>query len=437
MTKTLRVDLADLEGIPHASGPSGTSVTVTAEYTSPVILEADGKIILSPKSKTMGAAGRVDFDNIYASDSEEVREDHRGFAVRVKVAIREPDGGTRTWARTVKPLEHMAETIRLGRMPSAEGLPPQWVSVDEVIGAANAAAAEAEAAGTSAQASVTLAQQAQAAAQAAKDAAEAISVSASIQHVSGTVALPETQGLHEVYALDTATVAGVTLDAGDAAVFRLLGTQWSYMVVGQHTAWQQGERIPDAVDSFTAPDGSIVGRVTETGGLTWAKDSTNSPVTGTATSTGVTWVRSNHLAKGSGEILANSSVLTLPQTNAQISFDYTLATSPAATRIAAGVGGQEDGQRISAFFDSTQGIKMYRWNAAGTGSVTKLGPDVTGQPLAGRMALGYDGTNAFVMIDGVTVLSVATAAAGLGTRCGVALSNGNGQTIDNVEVQLL
>lgn len=132
MTKTLRVELADLEGIPHSSAPAKTTVTVSARYTGPVIL-TDGTIIPTvPKSESMGSNGRVDF-TVYTSDSPDVREDHRGFAVRVDAKVTEPSGRSYTYTRTVKPLEYQTDIVRLGRMPSAEGLPPQWVTIEELV----------------------------------------------------------------------------------------------------------------------------------------------------------------------------------------------------------------------------------------------------------------------------------------------------------------
>ena len=132
-TKTLRVDLADLEGIPHATATAGTTVRVSAQYTSTVVLEADGTIIPPIiKTETMGATGRAQF-TVWASDSEEVREEYRGFAVKVTASIREPNGTERKWHRTVKPMVYQANIVRLGRLPTAEGLPPKWVTVSELI----------------------------------------------------------------------------------------------------------------------------------------------------------------------------------------------------------------------------------------------------------------------------------------------------------------
>ena len=59
-----------------------------------------------------------------------------------------------------------------------------------------------------------------------------------ILNVSGTVDLDDAPGIREVYATASATVEGVTLTEGDAAVFRYLAGAWTYMVVGEHTTWQ-------------------------------------------------------------------------------------------------------------------------------------------------------------------------------------------------------
>lgn len=71
-----------------------------------------------------------------------------------------------------------------------------------------------------------------------------------IQNVSGTVDLPNAPGIVEVYATAAASVEGVALAAGDAAVFRYFSDEWTFMIVGQHTAWQDvsGDTPPDPIE---------------------------------------------------------------------------------------------------------------------------------------------------------------------------------------------
>lgn len=107
-----------------------------------------------------------------------------------------------------------------------------------------------------------------------------------VAEVSGVVDLGTTPGLYEVYALDAATVQGVALVAGDAAVFRLLGGVWSYMVVGVHTSWQAvpsgpGDPVAVVASAPTWTDDTI------NGGGSWSTPTiagvTYSPASGTVT----------------------------------------------------------------------------------------------------------------------------------------------------------
>lgn len=110
-------------------------------------------------------------------------------------------------------------------------------------------------------AAVEAAQAAQAAAEAAAveaaEAVEGVGTGGGVRSVSGTVDLGAAPGLYEVYALDAATVQGVPLVAGDAAVFRYLAGEWSWMIVGRHTSWQTEGGVvtpPGDVSVVTGPD---------------------------------------------------------------------------------------------------------------------------------------------------------------------------------------
>lgn len=75
-----------------------------------------------------------------------------------------------------------------------------------------------------------------------------------IRNVSGTLNLTDEPGIVEVYATASATVEGVALAAGDAAVFRYLSGAWTYMVVGTHTTWQSISATPVTANVPTADD---------------------------------------------------------------------------------------------------------------------------------------------------------------------------------------
>lgn len=131
--KTLRVELADLEGIPHGSAPAGTRAEITAAYTGVVAL-TDGTLIPNAiKAKTVASSGVVNF-SVYPSDSPDVREEYRGFGVTVTAKVQSLNGTTVTARRTVVVPDSSPSTVHLGNLPPADPLPPQWTTVEEVIG---------------------------------------------------------------------------------------------------------------------------------------------------------------------------------------------------------------------------------------------------------------------------------------------------------------
>lgn len=117
--KTLTVSLADLEGQPHGSHSAATNVTVSARYTSPLVM-ADGIVIPAAiKSKQLPATGSVSFE-VYASDDTAVATASQGFAV-VVTAEGKSLRGERAWRveRTVKLLMNTASPVALGSLAEA------------------------------------------------------------------------------------------------------------------------------------------------------------------------------------------------------------------------------------------------------------------------------------------------------------------------------
>ena len=177
--KTLTVALADLEGTPHGTASSRTSVRVTARYSGPVVLES-GKIIPPAiKGRPLPTTGVVEFE-VYESDSTLVRADHRGFAVVVTATLTQTGGPERGQGgvqvtRTVKVLNSTASPVSLGTLSPAEPVPPQWTTVadfaDELTATAEAARNDAATALTAAQSSQAAAQQSAADTEVAKQAA--------------------------------------------------------------------------------------------------------------------------------------------------------------------------------------------------------------------------------------------------------------------------
>ena len=134
--KTLTVTLKDLEGIPHADLSARTNVDVEARYTGPVHL-TNGTIIppaVKPKQMGAGSGGRVEFE-VYESDSTLVKAEYRNFAIRVDVEIRRTDkrGAPVRVTRTVQVLTSHSSPVALGTLAPAEGVPPQWTTVGEML----------------------------------------------------------------------------------------------------------------------------------------------------------------------------------------------------------------------------------------------------------------------------------------------------------------
>lgn len=130
--RTLRVALADFEGIPHGSSAARTTATIEARYSRDVTL-ADGRIIPAfIKRKPHGSQGYVEFD-VLPSDSTEVAAQSRGFAVIVTATVTDTRGAraTRSTTRTVK-VPVGTGVVSLGTLEPAEGLPSQWVTVSDM-----------------------------------------------------------------------------------------------------------------------------------------------------------------------------------------------------------------------------------------------------------------------------------------------------------------
>lgn len=144
--KTLAVTLADFEGVPHGSTLAHTKVKVEARYSSDLTL-TDGRIIpAAVKVKELPSTGERTFE-VWASDDPAVAASSRGFAVIVTATITPTRGGGGARVqRTVKPLMSMDDVIHLGTLSPAEPVPPQWVTVDDMLDDVEASRAAAEAA---------------------------------------------------------------------------------------------------------------------------------------------------------------------------------------------------------------------------------------------------------------------------------------------------
>ena len=227
-----------------------------------------------------------------------------------------------------------------------------------------------------------------------------------------------------------------TAEPGEAVTVTANPTTGYYFPFGATTSWTHtfpAALAASVADDFTGTDNTnLAGRVTPTGSLTWAADSTTSPISGVV-STGPAKLRNNTYGRIAGDPVS-ALQLTLASGNHEVGVDYSVGLG----RIYLGIMGTLDGQRITCFLDNAQGIKMYRWTAGGTTSSTQLGATITDAPATGRIALGYDGTNAYVKIDGSKVLDVATSPTGLGGRCAIGLGAGSGAYhLDNFEAKYL
>lgn len=130
--KTLRVSLADLEGQPHGSHHANTNVTVTARYTSDLVL-ADGTIVPAAiKTKTLPASGSVDFE-VYASNSPDVAPVSQGAAIVATARGKSARTGGASWTvtRTVKVL--MNSPAELGALAEATPTPQYDAGVVKTV----------------------------------------------------------------------------------------------------------------------------------------------------------------------------------------------------------------------------------------------------------------------------------------------------------------
>lgn len=130
--ETVNVTLEGVQGNPLGHPDTRVNVTVTAQYSSPLIL-TDGSIIPHViAEKDLGATGSTTF-TVHASDGTEVHPDYRGFAITFRARITDMRGKVAAdYARTVK--VPSGGPHDLGSLPTAEPLPPDYASVAEVIG---------------------------------------------------------------------------------------------------------------------------------------------------------------------------------------------------------------------------------------------------------------------------------------------------------------
>ena len=132
--KTLTVTLKDIEATSISADPGLASAVVSASYSHDIIL-TDGTIVLAgAKVKPAVSEGQWSF-TVYESDSTAVKSEYRGFAIIVEASVRPLlGGGPSLLTRTVKVLTADTSPVSLGTLSPAEPVPPQWVSVGEILG---------------------------------------------------------------------------------------------------------------------------------------------------------------------------------------------------------------------------------------------------------------------------------------------------------------
>ena len=130
-TKTLTIKLGDVEGSTSGLLSGRADVEVRVAYSREVIL-TDGTIL--PRVQVLRGlsnTGTIEVQ-VYPSDDPLVRSEYRGFAI--DVTVKGLPGVSRwRYERRVKVLNSMTSPISLGTLSPAEGVPPQWTTVAEVI----------------------------------------------------------------------------------------------------------------------------------------------------------------------------------------------------------------------------------------------------------------------------------------------------------------
>ena len=133
--RNLVVTLADLEGVPHGSATSRTSVVVSARYTWDLVTTDGAVIPAAMKPKPLPTGGAVTF-SVHPSQDPDVAEDRRGFGVVVEAIIRRTDGrGTGSDVRVSRTVvvPDGSGPVQLGSLAPAEPVPPPFVSVSSVL----------------------------------------------------------------------------------------------------------------------------------------------------------------------------------------------------------------------------------------------------------------------------------------------------------------
>ena len=129
--RNLVVTLADLEGVPHGSATSRTSVVVSARYTWDLVTTDGAVIPAAMKPKPLPTGGAVTF-SVHPSRSPDVAEGRRGFGVVVEAAIRRTDGrGPDVRVSRTVVVPDGSGPVQLGDLEPAEPLPPQYATVGE------------------------------------------------------------------------------------------------------------------------------------------------------------------------------------------------------------------------------------------------------------------------------------------------------------------
>lgn len=229
---------------------------------------------------------------------------------------------------------------------------------------------------------------------------------------------------------DAASYAFTGLTASTSYQFRhrvrdAAGNVTTGTAVSKTTAAAPPPALP-AKDTFTgAPDGSVVGRLTEVGNFPWETGGTADYVASGAMM-GLPTVAGEKATKG-------SFILTLPTEKASIEFDYNVSSGNTTTDIIRIAVASDGSTPLMAQINANErAFKMYN-------GTTQLGGSVSeGFKNSGHALASYDGATFTLSIDGVQVMSQA-ATGKTGKRFGFNIpANATATiTVDNVEVKAL
>lgn len=171
---------------------------------------------------------------------------------------------------------------------------------------------------------------------------------------------------------------------------------------------------PSVTDAFAGADGtSLIGRTTDTGGLTWANASPS--LFGSAANQ-LTPIITANAVKSVTDGKQMGAEVTLSQLAAEVSIDYDVSTgtSNAATGRYANVGlggnGTTAGDGLVAYLGGDGKIYLFR---GGPTALTLTGT-TTGHPTTGTLALKWVNGTATISVNGVAAATASIASGSAG-----------------------